>query len=206
MRISRPTLFPLTFGVKFADCDLDGLLDLVLANGHLDPQIQNVRKEIPYRQRPQLFWNDGAGGFVEISEQAGGPFNEPVVGRGLAAGDLDGDGDLDFVLTTVGGRPVVMRNEGPVGNGIRIRLVGDAPNGHALGALVTATVAGGRQQRRVQTGSSYLSQSELTVTFGLGAEPSADVHILWPGGSEEAVGALRAGATYRIRKGKGVVD
>ncbi len=205
-RIAQSTLPSLTFGLLFLDGDLDGYLDLALANGHIEPEIQRVQKDIPFEQQPQLFWNDRERHFLDITDRAGGPFARPVVGRGLASADLDGDGDLDLVLTTNGGPAVLMRNDGPVGKAVRVRLRGVPPNRDALGAVATATAGDLEQRATVRTGSSYLSQSETTLTFGLEGRPRVDrLSVRWPDGRTESVEHLDAGFTYEMEQGRGIV-
>lgn len=205
-QIARSTLLPLTFGLLFFDYDLDGYLDLVLANGHLEPEINRVQKEITYAQQTQLFWNDGGGRFQDVTDQSGHAFALRVVGRGLAYGDVDGDGDLDLVLATNGGPAVLMRNEGPAGRAVRVHLRGAAPNRQALGAVVTAVAGDLEQRAMVRTGSSYLSQSETTLTFGLGARTRVDrLSVRWPEGRIETAEGLETGATYVVEEGKGIV-
>ena len=213
-RLVQPTLKSLTFGLRFFDYDLDGHQDLVLANGHIEPDIGGVQREITYAQPPQLFWNDGSGRFVVVSDRAGEPFSQPMVGRGLAVGDVDGDGDADLLVTENGGTARLLRNEA-VGAGagerrssLVLRLAGEAPSRDALGAVVTV-VAGGQQQRAmVRTGSSYLSQSSLALVFGLSGAARADsVSVHWPDGSEEPLaGGLEAGFAYRVVQRQGVVE
>ena len=202
----QSTLRPLTFGVRFFDYDLDGRQDLVLANGHIEPGINSVQKEIAYAQAPQLFWNAGSGQLLDASEKTGGLFTEPLVARGLAVGDIDADGDLDVLLTTNGGPAYLLRNEGPTGNAVALDLRGKAPNLDAIGAVVKARVGEHTQVQMVRTGSSYLSHSPTTVTFGLGAGAQIDrLEIRWPDGEVEVLENIGAGARYEAVQGEGVV-
>lgn len=213
-RLVQPTLKSLTFGLRFLDYDLDGHLDLAIANGHIEPGISGVQREITYAQPPQLFWNDGTGRFVDVSERLGEAFARPVVGRGLAASDVDGDGDQDLLITVNGGTARLFRNEAVGADGatgrssLTLRLEGAAPNRDALGAVVTVVVGGRAQRATVRTGSSYLSQSSLALVFGLDGAPGADrVSVRWPDGSEESLAeGLAAGFAYRVTQGRGVVE
>ena len=205
-RLVQPTLPALTFGLRFFDYDLDGYQDLVLANGHIEPEINAVQKDIQYAQAPQLFWNDGEGQLRDVSGTTGGLFVKPLIGRGLAVGDIDADGDPDVLLTTNGGRAYLLRNDGPVGNAVTLHLRGKAPNLDALGALVTARAGNARQQRMVRTGSSYLSHSATALNFGLGTKAKVDrLEIRWPDGKEEVLENLGAGSAYWIEQGKGLL-
>ncbi len=202
-RLVQPTLRALTFGLKFFDYDLDGYVDLLLANGHIEPSINAVQKEISYAQPPQLFWNDGQGGLVDAAAAAGRFFAEPLVARGLAIGDLEGDGDVDALLSTNGGRAYVLRNDAVGANAnanviVRSALVlilrGASPTVDALGAVAKVTVGGRRQSLTVRTGSSYLSQHSAALVFGLGeADAAESVVVRWPNGKLQDLGALAAG-------------
>ena len=201
--LSRPTMVPLTFGVAFADFDLDGTLDIVTANGHIEPGINAVRREQTFAQSPQLFLGDGSGGFDNASAAVGEGFREPVVGRGIAYGDIDLDGDLDLLVTVNGGTPRLFRNDLAGASGIGVLLEGEAPNRDALGALVTVYAGGRRQRRFVATGSSYLSQSSLRpLLFGVGEALAADsLLVRWPGtGGVTRMGPVPAGATVTVQQ------
>lgn len=183
---------PLKFGLFFFDYDLDGWLDLMTANGHLEEEISVVQKSQTYRQSPQLYWNLGGSdqdGFTLVTEaEIGSDFLEPIVGRGSAYADMDQDGDLDIVLTQVSGAPKLFRNDLDTGaNWIRLKLSGT--NGGAtsvLGAEVRLTTSNGQQSRFLTTTRSYLSQSEPILTFGLGsAEEITELKIRWPNGVEQ---------------------
>src|SRR5207342_1199 len=153
----------------FADVDLDGLLDLVVANGHIDETVRNIRGNVGYAQPPHLFLNQGNGTFRDAAAEAGREFAQPRVGRGLACGDFDRDGDVDLLMTTNNGPAVLFRNDQAAGNrSVRLRLIGTQSNRDAIGATVRIYHGGTSQSRVVRSGSSYLSQSELPVTFGVG--------------------------------------
>ncbi len=203
--LGRATLLTLTFGCFFFDADLDGRLDIFAANGHVADDVGRVQSQVSHAQRPQLFRNLGGGRFEEASA-AGGGLETPLVGRGAAYADADGDGDLDVVITANGGAPRLLRNDTAAGGSLRVRLVGTAANRDGIGARVEATAGGQTRWRRVRTGSSYASQSELPVTFGLGAAPRVDaVRVVWPGGRVDEVGPVEANRRITIEEGAGIV-
>lgn len=195
----------LGFGCAFLDADLDGWLDLAVVNGHIDDTVRNVRG-VGYAQPPQLFLNDGQGRFRDVAGEIGGGFTQPKVGRGLAYGDFDRDGDLDLLMTTNNGPAYLFRNDQLGGNkSIRIRLVGTKSNRDAIGARVRIFHGETSQSRRVKGGSSYLSQSELSVTFGLGKRESIDRLVIdWPNGGTEEHKNLAAGSAYECVESKGI--
>ena len=204
-RLVQATLPTLTFGLRFFDYDLDGFQDLILVNGHIEPEINSVQKEIQYAQRPQLFWNDGSGRMQDVSEATGGFFGQRLVARGLAVGDVDGDGDSDVLVTTNGGAAYLLRNDGPTGESVSLKLRGRRPNLDALGARVTAISGELKQEAMVRSGSSYLSHSSTAVTFGLGSHQRLDeVRVRWPDGAEEVFPGLTSGALYLVSQGQGI--
>jgi len=200
---SRSTL---GFGCAFFDVNLDGWLDLAVANGHIDETVRNIRGNVGYAQAPQLFLNEGAGKFRDIANEVGGGFATPIVGRGLAYGDFDRDGDLDLLITTNNGPAYLFRNDLNAGNRfIRFQLVGTKSNRDAMGAKVRIFAGGQEQSRVVRGGSSYLSQSELPVTFGVGkSEKIERVTIEWPSGRSEEYKNLATGKAYEIIETKGI--
>ena len=176
-----------------------------MANGHIEPEINSVQKEIHYAQASQLFWNSGDGRLVDVSEQAGSFFAEELVARGLAVGDIDGDGDLVALFTTNGGPAHLLRNDGAKG-AAAFDLRGKGGNSRAIGAVVRVSVGEKTQVQMVRTGSSYLSHSPTTLTFGLGDAAQIDrLQIRWPDGSEEMLEKIEAGARYQVVQGKGII-
>jgi hypothetical protein len=200
---SRSTL---GFGCAFADVDLNGSLDLVVANGHIDETVRRIRGNVGYAQAPYLFLNQGNGAFRDVAAAAGGDFAKPKVGRGLAVGDFDRDGDLDILMTTNNGPAYLFRNDQLAGNrSVRFRLTGTRSNRDAIGATVRIFDGSSSQSRTVKSGSSYLSQSELPVTFGVGKRDRIDrVVITWPSGRTEEFKNLATGRAFECVEGKGL--
>ena len=201
--IGAATRLTLGFGCFFFDADLDGLLDLLVVNGHIDDRIARSGRA-NYAEVPHLFHNRGKGQFVDVAREAGADFAQPKVGRGAAFGDLDLDGDLDVLLTTNGGPARLYRNDVTAPQKpVRITLRGARSNRDGIGARVRARVGQSWMTRMVRTGASYLSQSELPVTFGLGAATAIDELVVeWPSGSRDHVRSLRGGR-YVINEGRG---
>jgi enediyne biosynthesis protein E4 len=197
----------LGFGCVFLDANLDGWLDLAVANGHIDETVRNIRGNVGYAQPPHLFLNNGRGSFHDVAAEIGGGFDTPKVGRGLAHADFDRDGDVDLLLTTNNGPAYLYRNDQLSGNhSIRFHLVGTKSNRDAIGATVRVECGGVSQSRMVKGGSSYLSQSELPVTFGLGKRDRIEhVVISWPSGNTEEFRNLTAGQSYECTEGKGTM-
>jgi hypothetical protein len=199
--VGPSSLLSLTFGLFFFDADLDGRVDLFLANGHVEPTVQEVQKNVTYREAPILYRNVGDGRF----EAAGaGDLGTPIVGRGAAYADLDGDGDLDVVVVENGGpaRVYMNRLDAPT-KSVRVRLVGTGKsNRDAVGAKVTATIGKQTLMQQVSGGQSYLSAPEKTLTFGLGAAPKIDaLEIRWPDGKAETLRDVQGGARLTIEEG-----
>jgi hypothetical protein len=196
----------LGFGCAFLDANLDGALDLVVANGHIDDTVRNIRGNVGYAQPPQIFLNNGQGKFQDVAAATGEAFIQPKVGRGLCYADFDRDGDLDILMTTNNGPAYLYRNDQQAGNrSIRFHLTGTKSNRDAIGAMVRIEHEGSTQERLVKGGSSYLSQSELPVTFGLGKRDKIDrVVIEWPSGQTEERKNLAAGQSYDCVEGKSI--
>jgi len=206
--VGRASLLSLTFGVFFLDYDLDGLPDIFAANGHIEQEINRVQPRIQYRQPPLLFRNAGKGRFENASGTVGAQFARPIVARGAAYGDYDGDGDLDLVITTNHGPAYLFRNDGGNRNNwIAVRTRGVKSNRDGIGAVVRVESAAGKQWNVVHSGSSYASQSDLTLTFGLGSDKTiSSIEVEWPSGTKDRIASVAAGQTITIEEGKGVVQ
>ena len=185
--VGRASLLYLTFGAFFFDYDLDSHLDIFAANGHLEQEISRVQPKVQYEQAPLLFRNTGRGRFELANEKVGADFVRPVVARGAAYGDYDRDGDLDILISTNNGPAYFFRNDGGNTNSyLRLKLVGRESNRSGIGAVVKIGSASGKQWQMVRSGSSYCSQSELPLTFGLGGDLLVEhIEVLWPSGKRQ---------------------
>jgi hypothetical protein len=206
--VGKASLLTLTFACFFFDVDLDGLLDIFAANGHVADDISTVQPKVSYAERPHLFRNQGSKRFEEISSRVGPAFQQALVGRGAAYGDFDNDGDLDLVITTNNGPARLLQNDASARNAaVRVALEGVTSNRDAIGARVRVQSDDGRKaSSMVKTGSSYCSQSELPLTFGLGrASRLTAIEVTWPDGRVEKVAGVAANQSVTIREGKGIV-
>ena len=199
------TRLQLTFGVFFFDADLDGRLDYLQANGHLEEDIQKVQETQRYEQAPQLFWNCGlqATEFLSLSKyECGADFVRPMVGRGAAYADVDSDGDLDVLLTAVGGPARLLRNDQNVGHHwLRVKLIGSGKNRDAIGAAVEIEQNNTIQRRLITPARSYLSQCELPATFGVGASTMVQrLKVRWPSGQSTELHDVSVNQTLVIRE------
>src|SRR5687767_5003419 len=206
--IGRASLLLLAFGVFFFDYDLDGWMDIFAANGHIEEEIGRVQPKVQYRQPPLLFRNLGARRFEDASAAVGKDFIRPIVARGAAYADYDRDGDLDVALSTNHGPAYLYRNDGGNRNHwIAVRTRGVKSNRDGIGAIVRVESAGGRQWQMVRSGSSYASQSDLTLTFGLGADAAASaIEVEWPSGARDRLADVRARQIVTIEEGRGLVE
>jgi enediyne biosynthesis protein E4 len=206
--IGPATLLTLTFGAFFFDADMDGRLDIFAVNGHVADDISAVQPKVTYAQRPHLFRNLGSRKFEAIGGRMGAAFQQSIVGRGAAYGDFDNDGDLDLLVTANNGPARLLRNDlAPPPRIVRVTAVGTASNRSAIGAKVRLTLDNGAKPwATIKTGSSYCSQSELPVTFGLGRTAKVTAaDIVWPSGRIERLPAVGADQWVVVEEGKGVV-
>jgi hypothetical protein len=206
--VGRASLLTLAFGVFFFDYDLDGHLDIFAANGHIDEEIGRVQPKIQFKQPALLFRNTGKQRFENASSAVGSELIAPRVARGAAYADYDGDGDLDVLVTTNHGPAHLFRNDGGnTNNWLSLRLEGAKSNRSGLGAIVTLETSSGKQWQAVRSGSSYCSQSDLRLTFGLGRISTVSaVEIQWPSGVRQRFANVGARKHLRIHELKGIVQ
>jgi hypothetical protein len=205
--IGKASQFTLTFATFFFDYDLDGRLDIFAANGHVADDVNVVQKNVTYAQAPHLFRNLGSGRFDAVSSSVGDAFRQPVVARGAAYGDYDNDGDLDLLVTANNGPARLLRNDGGPNRMVRVTTQGVRSNRDAIGAKIRVHVEGAPARwAMVKTGSSYLSQSELPLTFGLGqASKVTAIEVTWPDGKAEKLPGVAANQAITVLEGKGII-
>jgi hypothetical protein len=203
--VGRASLLSLTFGVFFFDYDLDGYPDIFAANGHIEEEIGRVQPKVSYREAPLLFHNLGNSKFANVTAAAGAALNNPIVARGAAYADYDHDGDLDILLTTNNGPAYLLRNDGGNRNHwLQLKLTGTKSNRDGIGAVVRVQSSSGKQWNTVHSGSSYCSQSDLALTFGLGQDTVAAIEVDWPGGTKQQFTGIQADQSIRIDESGGI--
>jgi len=204
--VGRATLITLGFGCFFFDYDNDGWPDIFVADGHIEDAIERVQKRVSYAEPAHLFRNLGGGKFQEVTAQMGSAFAAPRVARGAAFADIANNGFLDVLVTTNAGPAVLFLNEGGTNHSLRLKLKGTKSNRDGIGAVVHVTAGNDKQWKMLRSGSSYLSQSELVLTFGLGAQTKADsIEIQWPNGQTDKLSNVNAGQTVTVEEAKGIV-
>jgi hypothetical protein len=206
--IGKVSLLTLTFACFFFDYDLDGLLDILAVNGHVADDVSTLQPKVTYAQAPHLFRNRGSKRFDAVTSTAGAALQSAIVGRGAAYGDYDNDGDLDLLVTSNNGPARLLRNDGGNRNPmLRVTTIGTSSNRDGIGARVRLTLdTGARPWSTVKTGSSYLSQSELPLTFGLGsAKRIAGIEVTWPTGKVETLPGVAVNQSVTVQEGRGLI-
>jgi hypothetical protein len=205
--VGRASLLTLGFGCFFFDYDLDGWLDIYVANGHIEEGIEHVQTRVRYAEPPHLFRNLGNGKFVDVAAASGTPFDKPRVARGAAYGDIDNDGALDILVGTNNGPAVLFRNTGATNHSLRVKLVGTKSNRDGIGAVARLSAGQDTQSLMLRSGSSYLSSSELVLTFGLGQHARADaLEIRWPSGQIDRLSNSPADQIITVKEGQGIIS
>ena len=205
--VGRASLLFLAFGVFFFDYDLDGYQDILAANGHIEEEIGRVQPKVQFKQPPLLFRNQGQRKFENASNAVGAEFTRPIVARGAAYADIDRDGDLDVLFTSNHGPAYLFRNDGGNKNNfLNVRLKGVKSNKNGIGAVVRIQSASGKQWSVVRSGSSYCSQSDMALTFGLAKDPAVTaIEVEWPSGAKETINNVPANQFLTIEEGRGIV-
>ncbi|HEY0547363.1 MAG TPA: CRTAC1 family protein [Pyrinomonadaceae bacterium] len=208
--IGKMSALSLTFGCFFFDYDLDGWPDIFAANGHVSDDIQVVQPNVKYAQPPHLFHNKGKGKFEEVTTKLGHALQRAIVGRGAAYGDFDNDGDLDLLLNINNSPARLLRNDNSNQNDLlRVKTIGVKSNRDGIGAKITfKTSRGAKLLSMVKTGSSYCSQSELPLTFGLGKPQEGmtlSLEINWPSGQKETLTDIKPNQVITVQEGKGII-
>src|SRR6202789_2555211 len=205
--VGRDSLLSLSFGVFFFDYDLDGYPDILAANGHIEEEIGRVQPKIKYQEPPLLFRNLGSKKFENMSNAVGPDFMKPLVGRGAIYGDFDHDGDLDILLTSNNGPAHLYRNDGGNRNKwISIRTTGTKSNRDGIGASVTVASASGKQWNVVRSGSSYASESDRALVFGLNQDPVVtSIDVTWPSGTKQKFSNVPPNQFFTIDKRRGLL-
>ena len=194
----------LGWGILFVDVDHDGRKDIVVINGHVYPEVDQANLPAKYRQPRLLYWNVGGGKFVDLSAHSGAGIREPWSSRGAAAGDLDNDGSLEIVISNIGARPSLLKNYGSRKNWLLVRLTGVECNRDAIGARVYVYAGGRRLGGELQSGTSYLSQNDSRLHFGLADAAAYDrIEVAWPGGKREQFRGGRSNRIVTLRQGAG---
>jgi hypothetical protein len=205
--VGRESLLTLAFGVFFFDYDLDGYPDILTANGHIEEEIARVQPKIHYQEPPLLFRNLGSKKFENVSNKVGDQFSKPLVARGAIYGDFDHDGDLDVLITSNGGPAHLFRNDGGNKNHwISVKTEGTKSNRDGIGAVVRVESASGKQWNTVRSGSSYASQSDLALTFGLGQDTAVtSLQVEWPSGTKQKFANVPANRAIIVDEAKGIL-
>jgi hypothetical protein len=204
--VGRSSLLTLGFGCFFFDYDLDGWPDFYVADGHLDDSIERIQQRIRFAEPPHLYHNLDGNGFTDVAAQMGQSFNASRVARGAAYGDINNDGAPDIVITTNNGPAALFLNQGATNHALRIKLIGTKSNRDGIGAVVSVKSATTFQKQMLRSGSSYLSASELVLTFGLGSSAKADsIEVRWPSGATDRLANIQADQILTIREGAGAI-
>jgi hypothetical protein len=203
--VGHATLLTLGFGCFFFDYDLDGWPDIYIADGHIEDAIERVQQRVHYAEPPHLFRNLGNGKFEDVTASAGATFAAPRVARGAAYGDINNDGALDLLVSTNAGPALLFRNTGATNHSLRIKLVGTKSNRDGIGSIVKLTAGNDVQSKSLCSGSSYLSSSELVLTFGLASHKQADaIEVRWPSGQVDHLANIAADQIITVREGQGL--